>query len=270
MAADLDRIAEHLLLARDEGRQVAPLSSTEDKLSLEDAYRLAAKLRTLREACGERAIGRKIGFTNRNIWPQYKVYAPIWGYIYNTTVHELGDAAPASRLAWMLEPRIEPEIIFRFAETPAPGMDEMAVLGCIEWAAHGFEIVESLFPGWVFEAPDTVAGFGLHRALFIGPRHSVRTNAEGWLAALSSFRIELLCNGRVAVRGHARNVLDGPLQTLRHLIDILQSDPANPPPTAGEIVTTGTLTDAMPISRGERWSTVLRGTGLAGASLDFS
>jgi 2-oxo-3-hexenedioate decarboxylase len=270
MAADLDHLAERLLMARDEGRQLPPLSSTGDRLGLEDAYRLTAKLRALREARGERVIGRKIGFTNRNIWPQYNVYAPIWGYIYDSTVYELRDAAPAFRLAWKLEPRIEPEILFGFAETPAPGMDEKALLGCIEWAAHGFEIVESLFPGWLFEAPDTVAAFGLHRALFIGPRHNVQADAEGWLAALSNFDIELLCNGGVAARGHARDVLGGPLQTLRHLMTALASDPANPALAAGEIVTTGTLTSAMPVSRGERWSTTLNGIGLAGACLDFS
>jgi 2-oxo-3-hexenedioate decarboxylase len=270
MAAAPDRLAERLLLARDEGRQLVPLSSTEDRLNLIDAYRLTATLRALREIRGERAIGRKIGFTNRNIWRQYNVYAPIWGYIYDTTVYDLPDTIAASRLAWTLEPRIEPEIVFGFAETPAPGMDERALLGCIAWLAHGFEIVESLFPGWVFEAPDTVAGFGLHRALFIGPRHSVRTSAESWLAALSSFEIELLCNGGVAACGHARNVLNGPLQTLRHLMNILQSDPSNPPLAAGEIVTTGTLTDAMPISLGQRWSTALKGIGLDGASLDFT
>ncbi len=31
---------------------------------------------------GERPIGRKIGFTNRNIWAEYGVYAPIWGDVY--------------------------------------------------------------------------------------------------------------------------------------------------------------------------------------------
>jgi 2-oxo-3-hexenedioate decarboxylase len=270
MAVDLDRLAERLLSARDEGRQLPPLSSTGDGLGLADAYGLTAKLRALREARGERAIGRKIGFTNRHIWPQYNVYAPIWGYIYDTTVYDLHDPTPASRLAWTLEPRIEPEIMFGLARTPAPGMDEKALLGCIEWAAHGFEIVESLFPGWVFEASDTVAGFGLHRTLFRGPRHNVQTDAEGWLKALSRFQIELLRNGGVAARGHARNVLGGPLQTLRHLMNILQSDPANPPLAAGEIVTTGTLTDALPIAGGERWSTALSGIGLEGAILDFT
>jgi 2-oxo-3-hexenedioate decarboxylase len=40
--------------------------------------------------------------------------------------------------------------------------------------------VQSIFPGWQFSAPDTVAAFGLHGALLIGPRHSIATHAEDW------------------------------------------------------------------------------------------
>ena len=43
------------------------------------AYCLTAAVRRLREARGERVVERKIGFTNRLIWPEYGVHAPIWG-----------------------------------------------------------------------------------------------------------------------------------------------------------------------------------------------
>jgi 2-keto-4-pentenoate hydratase len=64
-----------------------------------------------REARGERPIGRKIGFTNRTIWAEYGVYAPIWGYVYDRTVQEFtGDGLEVS-LDSLAEPRIEPEIM---------------------------------------------------------------------------------------------------------------------------------------------------------------
>jgi 2-oxo-3-hexenedioate decarboxylase len=34
-------------------------------------------------------IGRKIGFTNRTIWAKYAVYAPIWGFVFDTTVCDI-------------------------------------------------------------------------------------------------------------------------------------------------------------------------------------
>ncbi len=269
MVPDLDRMACEMLSARDEGRQLALQSAPASFLELQDAYRLAAKIRALREARGERVAGRKIGFTNRTIWPQYNVDAPIWGYIYDNSVFDLAGGGASSKLEWAFEPRIEPEIVFRLAQTPVSGMNERDLVGCIDWVAHGFEIVDSIFPGWIFTAPGTIAGFGLHRALFTGPKHNVRSEPEGWLAALSDFEVELMCHGAIADRGHARNVLGGPLSTLVHLMDILQLDSANPGLSAGEVITTGTLTAAMPISRGEVWSTALTGIDLEGASIRF-
>ena len=39
----------------------------------------------------------------------------------------------------LAEPRIEPEIVFKLAVAPAPGMGEGALLESIDWVAHGFE-----------------------------------------------------------------------------------------------------------------------------------
>ena len=50
--------------------------------------------------------------------------------------------------------------------------------------------------------------------------------------------IELLRDGTVVERGHADNVLDGPLSALRHLVGLLARDPINLPLAIGDIVTT--------------------------------
>jgi len=54
---------------------------------LDDAYRVTAAIRQMRETRGEMPVGRKIGFTNRTIWTEYNVYEPVWGYVYYRTVH---------------------------------------------------------------------------------------------------------------------------------------------------------------------------------------
>jgi len=63
------------------------------------------------------------------------------------------------------------------------------------------------------------------------------------------------------------NVLEGPLSALRHLVGLVMDDPSSPKLRAGEIVSTGTLTRAMPIAPGERWSTKLSGIQLSGISV---
>jgi 2-oxo-3-hexenedioate decarboxylase len=52
-------------------------------------------------------------------------------------------------------------------------------------------------------------------------------------------------------------------------VALLADNPANPPLAAGEIVTTGSLTRALPIAAGEHWSTEIRGLPVDGLSVRF-
>lgn len=268
-AFDLRNAANEALSVLGQGGLIAPFSTRHTTFNLDDAYRVTPIVRQMREARGERVLGRKIGFTNRKIWPQYGVYAPIWGYVYDRTVHNLRDVSGAFSLAELTQPRIEPEIVFGMSAVPDARMDERELLSCIGWVAHGYEIVQSVFPDWKFAAPDTVAAFGLHGALLIGDRHPVSDSTDRWLQTLASFEVTLTC-GDIVERGHARDVLNGPLAALRHLVDLLAQDGVNPQLAAGEIVTTGTLTSAMPVKPGEVWTTALSGIPLDGISIRFA
>ena len=85
--------------------------------------------------------GRKLGFTNRTIWPEYGVYTPVWGYTWDHSVHD----APAQKynysLTQRLEPRIEPEIVFGLRrDLTSDDRSVEAILDAMQWYAHGFEI----------------------------------------------------------------------------------------------------------------------------------
>lgn len=264
--ADIAEIAGSVLAALDDGEQIAPITAGDPGFDLDAAYAVAADIRARREARGERAIGRKIGFTNANIWNEYGVHAPIWGFMYDTSVREVAalgkrpfDPAP------YLEPQIEPEIALGIGRAPEPDMDEAALGDCIEWIAHGCEIVQSPFPGWRFAAADT-ATFGLHGAYLIGPR--IAATAEV-LAALPGLSVTLQRDGETVDTGIGSNALGGPVSALRHLVGVLASDRHNPPLGAGEIVTTGTLTRAFPVAPGETWRTVIGGLPLPGLAISF-
>jgi 2-oxo-3-hexenedioate decarboxylase len=272
---DHEAIAAEALAAIDDARQIAPFSARYPGLTLDDAYRISARLCALRTARGERVIGRKIGFTNRTIWAEYAVYAPMWGFVFDTTVRDLPPPRQAVQhpftLAPFAEPRIEPEIVFGLAAAPSTDMDEAALFGCIDWVAQGFEIVQSVFPGWKFAPTDAVIVNCLHGALLLAPRHPAGFgSASNWVSNLARFEIELLRHGAVVDRGHAANVLDSPLSALRHLVGLLARDPVNSPLATGDIITTGTLTRAFPISPGESWSTTLHGIELGGRPVWFA
>jgi len=64
-------------------------------------------------------------------------------------------------------------------------------------------------------------------------------------------------------------VLGSPLVALRHLIELLANDLHNPPLRAGEIISTGTLTLAMPINPGECWTATALGIPLEEVTIRF-
>jgi len=266
--AAIEKVADEVFATIGSGRQITPFSARPGGLTLEDARRVPPLLREKFIARGEAIVGRKIGFTNRTIWPQYGVYAPNWGYMTDRTVRDLA-TTPVLPLDPYVEPLIEPEIVFSFTRAPEPGMDDAALIDCVGWIAHGFEIVRSIYPGWKFTPPDTAAANAMHGALLIGERHAVAPRKDEWLRELPLFDIDLMRNGEVVDRGTAANVLEGPVSALRYLAQVLADDPASPPIEAGDIVTTGTLTKAMPVKPGETWTTVLRGVALDGIEIRF-
>jgi len=239
-------------------------------LGMAEAYAVAAEVRARREARGERVVGRKIGFTNTTIWPLYGVSGPMWNFVYDSTVHALADVAGGFDLTGLAEPRIEPEIVLGLAAAPAAGMSEAALLGCVEWVAHGFEIVQSVYPGWKLSGAESAAAFGLHGALVVGPRHAVGGDREAWGERLRDFTLTLRKGDAVVAEGAGANVLGGPIRALRFLVEEIARYPVNAPIAAGEIVTTGTLTDAQPALPGDVWLTELQGIPIAGISLGFA
>ena len=120
------------------------------------AYQNALAVRDLRIARGEVPRGFKIGFTNRNIWPRYNVYAPIWGTVYDTTL-TFCDGHGAVSLTSSCQPRIEPEAVFGMKSTPTINASLDDLFETIDWVAPGFEVVQSHLPDWKFKAADTVA-----------------------------------------------------------------------------------------------------------------
>jgi 2-oxo-3-hexenedioate decarboxylase len=95
-------------------------------------------------------------------------------------------------------------------------------------------------------------------------------NAGRLVEQLASFTVTLSRGGRPAATGGGELVLGSPLNALGHLVKLLASLPDHPAIEAGEIVTTGTLTNAMPAVAGETWSTRFAGLEVPGMVLRLS
>jgi 2-oxo-3-hexenedioate decarboxylase len=274
-AASTQQYADELLDALDRNAQVQPFTERDPSFDERAAYAVNFELYRRRVARGERPIGRKIGFTNRTIWPLYGVYTPMWAPVYDSTVtflEDQGDGTEGSlSIGHLSEPRFEPEILLHFKISPVGAETEAEILACIDWIAHSVEIVQSHYPNWKMKAPDSAAAFGLHGALIVGPPRAVERlgSPAELIAKLRTFTLTLSKNGEPQAQGTGANVLDSPLLAFAHLQGLLKGLPQFEPVQAGEIVTTGTLTDAMPILPGQTWSTALDGLELPGLRVTF-
>ena len=266
-------IAREMLDALDEGGTIPSIVERNPGFDWEQGYAVAAEILMLRRARGEKTVGRKIGFTNRNIWAEYGATAPIWAHVYDRTVVVAERNRAAISLKGSARPRLEPEIAFKLKAPLAAGVtDPVRILASIEWVAASFEIVDCHFADWKFRSADSAADFALHWRLILGAPQSIETLVLPALAAqLRDCRVTLSRNGEVRDRGVGANALGHPASALAHLAAVLARQPQFEPLAAGEIITTGTLTAALQIRPGETWSSGYEGLpGVAGLMLSLT
>ena len=245
---NIDQIAAEIHRAIMNREQITPFTDRDIPLSSTDAYKISAKLCELRTW---QVNGRKIGFTNRSIWPIYGVDQPMWGSMSKNSISYAKNGSSSIKLSDYCEPRIEPEIVVCFASTPPLRATEEQIANSIAWVAPGFEIVDSIYPGWKFNIPDTIAAGGLHGQLVVGEKVK---NTNDLRAKLIDQKVTLCCDNKVVEEGSGGNVLDGPISALKHLLDGISAEPSEISVKAGDIVTTGTLTDAKPLRVGQTWN----------------
>lgn len=266
---DATNLGDELIELHDHPRQVPPFSARYPGLTIDSGYRAARRLHAHRTAQGWKMAGRKIGFTNRTLWDRYSVHEPMWGTVYDRTMILAENNKATVPLAGLVQPRIEPELCFRLKSRPPVTGDPQALLGCIEWVAHSVEIVQCHHPEWKVAIADCTADNGLHGRLILGTPVPVE-KISGLAAALPFLKVDLFKGQERKDQGIGSNVLGSPLLALAFLVDILAKQPESPPLETGEIVSTGTLTDAHPVAPGERWRTDFHGFAVRGMEITFT
>ena len=259
------------LVAHNDSSQLWPQApSLDPSFNLADAYQLALAVRKQRLGRAESPRGYKIGFTNRNIWQRYNVHAPIWGTVYDTTVSHC-DGHGSVSLASTCLPRIEPEAVFGMKSTPPINASLDDLFEAIEWVAPDFEVVQSHLADWKFKTPDAVADGGLHSHLLIGrkvPIREIASSADQLNTLMTDATVTLQKDDQFIDKGCGANVLDSPLLALHHFLVELRQCPGAPDLLPGDVVTTGTWTDAWPVKVGERWTGAFS-SPLSSLTVDF-
>jgi 2-oxo-3-hexenedioate decarboxylase len=265
----LDLIARELFSAQAAGQLVKIPPSSRPSFDLDAAYAVEAKLKELREGAGHIAVGRKVGYANKAMWRALKLKTLVWGHMYDDTVHYASGNSATLSLKNARSLKIEPEIVFGLKKPiAAEGLDAVAALASTEWLALGFEIIDCPFPGWKFQPSDFVASFGLHAALVIGDKLEVHPGFIPTLVEeLARFKVRMLKDGECVEEGSGKNSLKSPALCLAELGAAISRRSPSHSLSAGEVVSSGTLTAGHPTNKGDLWTAEVEGISLPALTL---
>ncbi len=266
---DAEALARELFSAYETGGMIEVPPSARPGFDLDTAYDVEATLRQFREAAGQKAVGRKVGYANKAMWRVLKLETLVWAHMYDDTVHFADGNSATLTVAHPRSLKIEPEIVFGLEKTVAgESSDAASALASVDWLALGFEIIDCPFPDWKFQPSDFVASFGLHAALVVGERIKVRPDLIPTLIdGLARFKLRMAKGGEIVEEGSGRNSLKSPALCLAELGGAIARRFPSHPLSAGEVVSSGTLTAGHVIGKGDLWTAEVDGISLPSLTL---
>jgi 2-oxo-3-hexenedioate decarboxylase len=264
----IEALAQELLSAFDQGQMIEVPPSERPGFDLNAAYQVEARLRALREAAGHKPAGRKVGYANKAMWRVLKLETLVWAHMYDDTVHYHDGNSATLAVTHPRSLKIEPEIVFGLKQAVGPGLDAAGALAAVDWLALGFEIIDCPYPDWKFQASDFVASFGLHTALVVGERIKVQPDRiPSLVEELPRFKVRISKSGELAEEGSGKNSLKSPALCLAELGAAIARRFPSRPLSAGEVVSSGTLTSGHPTSAGDLWTAEVEGISLPSLTL---
>ncbi|SDL91401.1 2-oxopent-4-enoate/cis-2-oxohex-4-enoate hydratase [Oryzisolibacter propanilivorax] len=236
------------------GTTLAPLTDSHPSMSVDDAYHISLHMLRLREAAGERVIGKKIGVTSKPVQDMLGVHQPDFGFL--TDAMQYPDGASVSlKQAGLIQPRAEGEIAFMLKkDLQGPGVTLQDVLDATDWVAPCFEIVDSRIHDWKIKIQDTVADNASCGVFVIGQR---RTDPRAFDLAAAS--MQMFKNGEPAGTGLGSAVQGHPAQAVAWLANTLGA--FGIPFKAGEVILSGSLAPLVPAKAGDRFTMTIAGMG---------
>ncbi len=253
---DVHALALELVGAYVERRPLPTPPSTLNGLDLPMAYAVEGELVRMRRDAGRKTVGVKVGYANKAMWRVLKLDTLVWAHMYDDTVRHASANEATLSLEQMIAPKIEPEIVFKLKTAlPANVTDAAAALEAVEWLALGFEIIDCPYADWKYQPADFVAAYGLHTALIVGdPRPVTTASIPKLVEQLPTFKVRLAKNGETVEEGSGRNSLRSPALCLAELASAMAKQNGAEPLAAGDLVSSGTLTESTPIQPGATWT----------------
>lgn len=201
-------IGEQLLEAERLKQPIAPLTSTTENISVEDAY--AIQLYQIRKKvdAGATVRGLKIGLTSKAMQEMLNVYTPDYGFILDSMVFDEHQGISA-------EPFIQPKVEFEIAfvlnkQLKGPNVTVQDVIDATDYVVPAVEIIDSRIANWNIRFEDTVADNGSSAGAILGKKRIRLSDIED----ISNMEMTVYKNGELLDRATSAAVLGNPLNAV--------------------------------------------------------
>jgi 2-keto-4-pentenoate hydratase len=187
LSAPEKKLLEAIREARERRQPLSPLA---EKLGVDlaGAYRVQAA-----SLADQPLVGYKLGLVSPAKQRQMGLSSPIYGRISRTMLRE-----QVLSLSEFVQPRIEPEIAVVLRDPVHPGAPPGAIALAIGAAFLGIDLLDSVWEGYRFSAPDVVADNASGGAFFLGEQ-ALPWPVEGELSLYLDG--ELVAAGSIAALG---------------------------------------------------------------------
>lgn len=238
----IKELAELLLTAECAKNPIPPLTETDPDIGVEEAYQIQLHLIERKKATGRVVVGKKIGLTSLAMQALLGVKEPDYGHILNDMIIMEGEKI---KLADLIAPRLEGEIAFVLKEDlQGPGVTISEVLRCSAGIMPALEIIDSRIRDWKIKLADTVADNASSARVVLGGKIISPYNID-----LRTVGMVMEKNGEIIATAAGAAVWGNPAQAVAWLANKLAE--YGIPLRKGEVVLSGSLTAALPITPGD-------------------
>ena len=250
----LHDVIEEFWAARERGVYFPP--DWQDRLELDDAYRIQLALVTRRCSAGVTHVGWKVGLTAKSIQEQFKVHEPVFGCLLS---EGRIDSGHRFRYDDLIAPGFENEIcvvLGRDLVGAKLGVDDVA--RAVDHCHPALEIIETR-GDLTRQLALALADNAQQKFFVIGPPVRLSDALD-----LSRIGARVSVNGAEMGAGRGDAVLGHPLRSVAWLAGKLA--PYGRRLRAGDHIMTGSFTRQFPIARGDHIRTEFEGVGAVEAT----
>jgi 2-keto-4-pentenoate hydratase len=237
-----DEFAQRLYDAMQSKVPVSPLTDDEPGMTLEDGYAVQQGIVRRMLDAGDRIVGYKLGLTSRPMQEMLGISSPDLAPVLASHVNQDSFAIETSRF---IQPKMEAEIAFYLGrDLSGPDCTAAQVLEATSGVCAALEIVDSRVADWKIKLGDTVADMASCGAIELSGRVVPLTDFDIRLVGMVFTR-----NGELVSTGAGAAALGNPAAAIAWLVNTLH--PLGEGLRAGQVVMTGALHAAVPVSPGD-------------------